>query len=201
MRRFHAIAIDKKIYTARKGGGIDFVKKHTLPKLDAKRRPVQESQLFMTTRARLSSVLFTRAISSRAIREKLSEDSVSLSFPFVLSRERITIVREAIRARPRLALRASEISQNYAVISGGDINTRKHVRARAHIHTAAVFPRERHLCDGGGYEDTRAPLGITASSSPPPCSLGEHFHKLPHKAYSHPVVRLTAIGAEWIRWH
>jgi len=91
-------------------------------------------------RARLSSVPFTRVISSHHAKRKPSEDSASRLFPFVLSRERITIVREAIRARPRLALRASEISQNYTVISGGDIN--------AHMCTSAtgLFLRERHLC-------------------------------------------------------
>lgn len=137
-------------------------------------------------RARLSSVPFTRAISSHHAKQKPSEDSASRSFPFVLSRERITIVREAIRARPRLALRASEISQNYTVISGGDINAHT---VRTYTQPG-LFLRERHLCNGGlGYEDVRASLGIFASSfsSPPlPPSCGKHFHKLPHKAYSHP---------------
>lgn len=81
-------------------------------------------------RARFSSVPFTRAISSHHAKQKPSEDSAPRSFPFVLSRKRITIVREAIRARPRLALRASEISRNYTVISGGDINAHTCTRTR-----------------------------------------------------------------------
>lgn len=59
----------------------------------------------MTIRSQLSGVPFTRVISLYHAKQKPSEDSASRSFPFVLSRERITIVCEAIRARPRLALR------------------------------------------------------------------------------------------------
>lgn len=111
-------------------------------------------------RAWLSSVPFTRAISSHHAKQKPSEDSASRSFPFVLSRERITIVREAIRARPRLALRASEISQNYTVISGGDINAHMCTRTQRGCSWGSV------TCAMGwaGYEDARASPGIFASS-------------------------------------
>lgn len=111
-------------------------------------------------RAWLSSVPFTRAISSHHAKQKPSEDSASRSFPFVLSRERITIVREAIRARPRLALRASEISQNYTVISGGDINAHMCTRTQWGCSWGSV------TCAMGwaGYEDAKASPGIFASS-------------------------------------
>lgn len=179
----------------RYGTWIDFVKKHIPVRLDVKRCPVQESQLFMTTCA-LSSVLFTRAISSHHAKQKPSEDSASRSFPFVLSRERITIVREAIRARPRLALRASEISQNYTVISGGDIN--------AHTCTRnGVVPKGASPVQWGG-ERIRRCEGI---------SRDLRFFLLPplHPAaniFINSLIKHTRIppcipppSAKWIHWH
>lgn len=149
--------------------------------------------------ARLSSVPFTRAISSHHAKQKPSEDSASRSFPFVLSRERITIVREAIRTRPRLALRASEISQNYTVISGGDINAHTCTRT-----ATGLFLRERHLCNGrgGGRRIRRCEgisLGIFASSFSPPLAANIFINSLIKHTRILPCSPLPS--AKWIHWH
>lgn len=119
--------------------------------------------------ARLSSVPFTRAISSHHAKQKPSEDSASRSFPFVLSRERITIVREAIRARPRLALRASEISQNYTVISGGDINA--HTCTRTATRGCSWGSVTCAMEGGRGKKDTKMRGHLQGSSLLPPPPL------------------------------
>lgn len=96
---------------------------------------------------------------------------------------------------------ASEISQNYAVISGGDVNTRTYTRTlRAPTHPHARSPGSVTCATVGvGYEDMRAPLGIFASSFSL-SSYAEHFHKLPHKAYSHIPSCASPSGAKWIRF-
>lgn len=124
-----------------------------------------------------------------------------LCLPFVsfcsLSRANNDRLWSYLRASEACFACASEISQNYAVISGGDVNT----------HTLHTYTYSR-MCSRGsvtcvtgiGYEDMRAPLGIFASSFSL-SSRAEHFHKLPHKAYSHIPPCILPSGAKWIHWH
>lgn len=169
-------------------------------KLAAKRRPVQESQLFMTTRAlaQFSSVLFTRAISLRAMQSRETLRGLCLrSFSFVLTRERITIVREAIRARPRLAFACQ---WNILKLCGNI--WRRHKRAHTYTRCGKSLPRERHLCNCGDARTLPRDIRFFL-----PSAWREHFHKLRHKAYSYPVVSLVRremdtlalITPEWIR--